>query len=213
MKNSILISLSVTLFLITSVFNPAFAQTKNQTGNIDKFEIAVDLQELFSEGYPNKVLFKINNIKNNQIKGAYRIGVDASYWVDKYKITHDDENFELTSKEQRSFLSLSAGYELHKNLNRAVFYYGADLGGLISIKDNIDYPNVDEFYTLFLVPFAGVKVFLSNNLSLAFEGGLMNSFNWSKSEGGDVNPDNRQFHSFYQSQLKLPYSLTFNFNF
>ncbi len=42
-----------------------------------KYEIAMDLKGFFSEGYPEKVLFKINNIKQNQIVGAYRIGSEA----------------------------------------------------------------------------------------------------------------------------------------
>ncbi|SHE94565.1 hypothetical protein SAMN05444274_10352 [Mariniphaga anaerophila] len=178
-----------------------------------KYEIAIDLQNFFSEGYPEKVLFKINNIKENQIKGAYRLGIGASYWIDKYKITQDNENYNLTAKKQQTNFSLSFGYEFQNQLDRAVFYYGADLGAFVGITDDMDYPHVAEYYNLFFVPFAGVKIFITNSLSVAFEAGIKNFYWWNKEEGGDVNPDNRQYHSYYISKLELPYSLTFNFNF
>ncbi|MBW6533668.1 MAG: hypothetical protein K0B11_01535 [Mariniphaga sp.] len=158
-------------------------------------------------------MFKINNIKQNQIIGAYRFGLGAFYWVDKYKITQDNKNYDLTAKKQQGNFSLSLGYEFQKRLNRAVFYYGADAGALLGILDDMDYPNVNETYNLFLVPFAGVKVFLTDNLAIAFEAGIENFLVWSKSEGSNVSPDNRQYHSFYQTKLEFPYSLTFNFNF
>lgn len=198
-------------FFILSLFlqqTSVFAQEKNQ-----KYEIAVDLQNLFSNGYPDKVLFKINNIKQNQIVGAYRFGLGALYWHDIYKITHDNENYDLTAKKQQGKFSLSLGYEFQKQLNRAVFYYGADFGTHLVIEDNSNAPHINEFYNLFFVPFAGVKVFISNNLSLAFEGGIENIYLWWKGEGSEGNPDNRQYHSAFISELQLPYSLTFNFNF
>lgn len=126
-----------------------------------KYEIAMDLKGFFSDGYPEKVLFKINNIKQNQIIGAYRFGLGTSYWIDKYKITHDNENYDLTAKKQHGDFSLSLGYEFQKQLNRAVFYYGADLGALVAFLDDMDYPHVNETYNLFFVPFAGVKVFIT----------------------------------------------------
>jgi hypothetical protein len=181
-----------------------------------KYEIAMDLKGFFSEGYPEKVLFKINNIKQNQVKGAYRFGLGTSYWIDKYKITQDNENYDLTAKEQHADFSLSFGYEVQKQLNRAVFYYGAELGTLLAFTDDMDYPHVDENYNLFFIPFVGVKVFITNNLSVAFEAGIKNFYWWNKEEGGGGNPDvadNRQYHSYYTTKLELPYSLTFNFNF
>jgi hypothetical protein len=178
-----------------------------------KYEIAMDLKGFFSNGYPEKVLFKINNIRDNQIKGAYRFGVGAMYWIDKYKITHDNENYDLTTKKQQGNFSLSFGYEFQKQLNKAVFYYGADLGALLTIADDMDAPYTEEFQNLFFVPFAGVKVSISNNLSVAFEAGLNNFYLRWKGEGSEGNPDNRQYHSYYISELKLPYSLTFNFHF
>ncbi len=63
------------------------------------------------------------------------------------------------------------------------------------------------------MPFAGVKVFISNNLSVAFEAGIKNHYEWWKGEGSEENPDNRQYHSAYIFEFQLPYSLTFNFNF
>lgn len=178
-----------------------------------KYEIAMDLKGFFSEGYPEKVLFKINNIKQNHVKGAYRFGLGTSYWIDKYKITQDDENYNLTAKVQHADISLSLGYEFQKQLNRAVFYYGAELGALVAFLDDMEAPHVAENYNLFFVPFAGVKVFIADNLSVAFEAGIKNFYWWNKEEGSEGNPDNRQYHSYYISKLELPYSLTFNFNF
>ncbi|QIA07143.1 hypothetical protein [Draconibacterium halophilum] len=198
------------MFIFTGITN-SIAQ--NQTTATNKYEIAVDLQNFFSDGTPDKVLFKLNNIKNNQIKGAYRFGIGTSYWVDLYKITHDDENYELTAKQHKTDLSLSLGYEFQREYNRAIFYYGADLGTSLSRHDDIDFPNVNEYYKLFFVPFVGVKVLLNDNLAVAFEAGAENFVQWSKTEGSENFPDNRQYHLFYQSHFDLPYSLTFNFNF
>jgi hypothetical protein len=178
-----------------------------------KYEIAMDLKGFFSDGYPEKVLFKINNIKQNQITGAYRFGAGAFYWHDIYKITQDNENYDLTAKKQQGNLSLSLGYEFQKQLNKAVFYYGADLGTTFGITDDKDAPHTEEFHNLFFVPFAGVKVFISNNLSVAFEAGIKNHYERWKGEGSEGNPDNRQYHSAYIFEFQLPYSLTFNFNF
>lgn len=212
-KKSILVAFLLIMLII---------QTQTQSTAQDnsyrptKYEIAMDLKGFFSEGYPEKVLFKINNINNNQVKGAYRFGLGTSYWIDKYKITQDNENYDLTAKKQDFDFSLSFGYEFQKQLNRAIFYYGADLGTYFSITDDTDFPHVEEYYNLFLVPFAGVKVFISNNLSVSFEAGIKNYYNQWKGEGSGGNPDvadNRQFHSYYTTKLELPYSLTFNFNF
>ncbi|HYQ57133.1 MAG TPA: hypothetical protein VEP89_07275 [Draconibacterium sp.] len=130
-----------------------------------------------------------------------------------YKITHDDENYELTAKQTKADLSLSFGYEFQRKYNRTIFYYGADLGTSLSRLDDVDIPNVNETYKLFFVPFIGVKVLLSDNLALAFEAGLENFVQWSKTEGSESFPNNRQYHLFYRSHINLPYSLTFNFNF
>ncbi|MGD9930015.1 MAG: hypothetical protein AB7U05_08340 [Mangrovibacterium sp.] len=207
----VLILASILLFLASTKVTKA--QEEKEFDAPFKYEVSVDLQHFFSDGYPDKVLFKINNIKDNQIKGAYRLGIGATYWVEKYKITHDNKNYELTSKEQRADFSISLGYELQKQLKNAVFYYGADLGVLVGINDNNKFYKTEEFCNLNFVPFAGVKIPLTRNLSVAFEGGVENEFNVWKGEGSDPNPDNRQKHMFYRSQIKLPYSLTFNFIF
>lgn len=208
------ISIACLSFILLFLHQPNLkAQEIDSKNDKSKYEIAVDLQNFFSGGYPEKVLFKINNIKENQIKGAYRFGLGAFYWVDKYKITQDNENYALTAKKQQANFSLSFGYEFQKQLNRAVFYYGVDLGALLSISDDMKYPHVEENYNLYFIPFTGVKVFITNNLSVAFEAGIKNFYVQWKGEGGDVHPDNRQYHSYYISKLELPYSLTFNFNF
>jgi hypothetical protein len=205
------------LILFTILFGPGlnkgWAQEEKWNQYVNKYEISIDLQHFFSDGIPNKVMFKVNNINERQIKGAYRFGLGSSYWIDKYKITHDNENYKLTADKHHVDISLSFGYEFQKKLNKAVFFYGADLGAYLGITDDRDIPNINEYYNMFFVPFAGVKVFLTQNLSMAFESGIKNYYQWWKGEGSVGSPDNRQYHSFYQSKLELPYSLTFNFNF
>lgn len=189
------------------------SKAQNPTTATNKYEIAVDLQNFFSDGIPDKVLFKLNNIKDNQIKGAYRFGIGATYFVDKYHVTQDDENYELTGKVEKNKFSFSLGYEFQKQLNKAIFYYGADIGSYFSVTDDMDYPKTDDYYNIYFVPFAGIKVLLTNNLSIAFESGIENRFQHSITEGSNVNPDNRVKHTYYHSRIELPYSLTFNFNF
>lgn len=209
-KKSILLAL---LLGAGAMLMPTKSDAQESAYKNTKYEVAMDLKGFFSDGYPEKVLFKINNIKQNQIKGAYRFGAEAFYWHDIYKITQDNENYDLTAKKQQGHFSLSLGYEFQKQLNRAVFYYGADLGTTLGITDDMDAPHMEEFHNLFFVPFAGVKVFISNNLSVAFDAGIKNHYEWWKGEGSEGNPDNRQYHSAYIFELELPYSLTFNFNF
>ncbi len=104
------------------------------------------------------------------------------------------------------------GYEFQKDLNKAIFYYGVDLSTLLNYWDYSNYDDIGYTNNLFFVPFAGIKILLTNNLSLAFEAGIENNFMWSKPEkGNNVNADNHS--SLFQSHINLPYSLTFNFNF
>lgn len=179
-----------------------------------KYEIAMDLKGFFSDGYPEKVLFKINNIKQNQIIGAYRFGIGTSYskFKDVTLKIKNNEEVELIHIIENSGLSFLLGYEFQKELNKAIFYYGVDLSTLLNYWDDTNYGDIGYTNNLFFVPFAGIKILLTNNLSLAFEAGIENNFMWSKPEkGNDVNSDNHS--SLFQSHIKLPYSLTFNFNF
>ncbi len=207
------INLTVGLVLCLFYWGTNYVKAQNLNRDIKRYEIAVDLKNLFSSGTPENVIFKINRIKEKQVVGAYRFGLGASYNNDIYKITQDDKNYELTGKQTKTDFSLSIGYEYQKRLNQVMLYYGADLGGFYSVHDDIDFPNVNEHYNLFLAPFAGVKVFLTNNLALAFEAGFRNFARWSKTEGSECCPDNRQYNHSYQYHLELPYNLTFNFNF
>ncbi|WP_167615368.1 hypothetical protein [Maribellus sediminis] len=205
--------LCLVVFIGTTVSATSSAQNSRTAKDLTRYEVAVDLQNLFSDGIPDKVLFKLNNIKNNQIIGAYRFGIGTSYSVSKYSVTHDDENYELTGKEQKTNFSISLGYEFQNKFNKAVFYYGADAGAYLGIIDDMDYPKTDDYYNISFVPFVGVKVLLSSNLSIAFETGIENKFERWKTEGTNVDPNNRVRHTYYHSRIQLPYSLTFNFNF
>jgi len=200
-------------FILLNAFNSVTAQNRNSSHSLDKYEIAIDLQNLFSDGYPDKVLFKINRIKESQIKGAYRFGLGASYGIEITKVTNDNKNYEELTRQEGTNLSLSLGYEFQKNMNRAVFFYGADFGVFYNMVDNSEYPHLNNRYELFFVPFAGVKIPISYNLSLAFEAGLDNRINMLKSEGSLSNPDFRSYDINFHSKIKIPYSLTFNFNF
>lgn len=209
----ILILFSTVVVFFATTFKTLTAQDKLSSSKINKYEIAIDLQQFFAYGYPNKVLFKVNNIKDRQIKGAYRFGIGASYWIDKHKSTEDNKNYREVKRLENTNLSLSFGYEFQKSVNRAVFFYGADLGAIHSIADDSELPNYSTRYELFFVPFVGAKVPISDNLSLAFEAGLTNRVNILKSESSLSTPDSRASDIIYQSKIELPYSLTFNFNF
>lgn len=209
-NKTIALFIGILCLIFTGITN---SKAQNQTTATNKYEIAVDLQNFFSDGTPDKVLFKLNNIKDNQIKGAYRFGIGATYLVDKYHVTQDDDNYELTGKVEKTNFSFSFGYEFQKQLNKAIFYYGADIGSYFSVTDDMDYPKTDDYFKLYLVPFAGVKILLTNNLSIAFETGIENKYECWKTEGTNIAPENRVKHTNYLSRIELPYSLTFNFNF
>ena len=133
--------------------------------------------------------------------------------MNKHEVTQDNENYELTGKEQQIHFGLGLGYEKHYNLNNSVFYYGADIAAGIGFTDVLPEKAGDsEYFSASLTPFVGFKVYLSKSISLAIEAGIDNSFDYFKYTGSDVNPDNRVKNIMWHSRLKLPYSLTLNFN-
>ena len=162
---------NLALFICAGSFKPATAQEDDLSREPGKYEITVDLIDFFSGGYPNKVLFKVNNINDNKVTGAYRFGVGGSSSLLKYYVTQDGENYELTGRSNYNRASLIVGYEFQKDLERAVFYYGADIGTILSSTDNKNEPDVETFFDVKLVPFLGIKMPLAKNLSTALEVG------------------------------------------
>lgn len=209
----LLIFLSV--FFLLNAFNSATAQNRNSSYGLDKYEIAIDLQNIFSYGYPDKALFKINRIKENQIKGAYRFGLGSGsgYDLSIHKSSDDGVTFIENVREEYSSIYLSIGYEFQKKLGHAVFFYGADLSTLLRASNNSEDPYGSTRKHFIIVPFAGAKVPISDYFSLAFEAGIENGLNVLKSSGS-YNPDyKRTSDTQVYSKIKFPYRLTFNFNF
>jgi hypothetical protein len=180
-----------------------------------KYEIAMDLKGFFSDGYPEKVLFKINNINNNnQINGAYRFGVNMHYNKLTYDVTQDGANYYETSNLNSTGLGILMGYELQKTIKNAVIYCGVDFGTSFSSADekHEEQPGDSKSYGISLTPFLGVKVFLSNSVALAFETGLENDYYFHNYQSGN-DPNNKIKFQSFGSGLQIPYSFSFNFNF
>lgn len=202
----------LSVFFLLNAFNSATAQNRNSSHGLNKYEIAIDLQNLFSDGYPDKVLFKINRIKENQIKGAYRFGIDARYDFFKREGRYEDVDYELWQKSIKKKLGITCGYEKQNRFNDLVLYYGVDIETTLSIQDEMEDQSGDEtFYSIGATPFVGVTITLANHISTSFEAGLQNFFYYDKVEVGTNN--NFTKDHLFNSSIKFPYSLTINYDF
>jgi len=214
MKKTIKSILTALFLTMLTVLTPAKSNAQETANRLTKYEIAMDLQGFFSEGYPEKVLFKINNIKNNQIKGAYRFGANMHYNKLMYDVTQDGVSYNETSNLNSTGLGILLGYELQKTVKKAVICGGVDFGTSFSSADekHEDQPGDSKSYGFSLIPFLGVKVFLSNSIALAFETGLENAYYFHNYQSGNDPIYKIKFQSF-GSVLQIPYSLSLNFNF
>ena len=190
------------------------AQNKKSLGEISKYEIAIDLQNFFSDGIPDKVLFKINNIKEGETKGAYRLGIGASYRLSQTEVTQDDKNYELGDKTQLANLSLLVGYEKHNNYKNINFYYGADFKCGLSLKNVLpDSPGDSKNFEIGFIPFVGIEFIISKSISTSIEAGLQNKYWYYKQSVSNVNLDNKVKTKNYSSRIDIPYTFSLNFNF
>lgn len=210
-KKSILWALILTMFTML-MQSQSYAQ--ETSSRLTKYEFSIDLKGFFSDGYPENVIFKINNINNNHIKGAYRFGVNMHYNKLMYDVTQDGVYYNETSNLNSTGLGILMGYELQKTIKSTVIYGGVDFGTSISSANekHEDQPGDSKSYGISLTPFLGVKVFLSNSLALAFETGLENAYYFHNYQSGN-DPNNKIKFQSFSSVLQVPYSLSLNFNF
>lgn len=212
-NKKIAIFIGILCLIFTGITN-SIAQ--NSTTVTNKYEIAVDLQNFFSDGTPDKVLFKLNNIKDNQIKGAYRFGLGYGYYSYERKGKYGEEEYETWDENKRKRFQLVFGYEKQKRLNTLVLYYGVDFKTIINFYEEVpeqseDLMGEDNYYELGLNPFVGLTVPLAPHLSTSFEAGLENYFYRFKAEVGKDNNYTKDY--VFNSSLRLPYSLTINYFF
>jgi hypothetical protein len=64
MKHKKFYAILLISFVVSITNSVTLKAQQNVPNGLSKYEIAIDLQEFFSDGIPRKVLFKINNIKN-----------------------------------------------------------------------------------------------------------------------------------------------------
>ncbi len=208
MKTKKLSTLLVGLLLIIANTLPVKAQEKKPEPEtkIQKYEVAIDFQNF---SYPEKVFFKINNIKDDKIKGAYRFGIEAKFYGDKAKRAENidgNKEYELIKNSNFTDFHLLFGYEKQHAYNNVVLYYGADFsGGIHFVKED------QHMYSVNFIPFVGVKTFLSKSISIAFEAGIHNYFSYEAPLEQPEGTFTKKF--YYGTIMKLPYSLTLNFNF
>ncbi len=203
-----------TILLISFVVSITNSVTLKAQNKESKYEIAIDLQNFFSDGIPDKVLFKINNIKDNEIKGAYRLGIGAKYAQMKIEGTQDGDNYELWDEEKRVILSFTLGYEKHNYIKNTNLYYGVDLESFFA-RTNV--PEGDagdsDLFQFALIPFVGVEIPISNHFSTSVEAGIENSFLIDKTNSSDQNPDNITKTTWLVSKIQFPYTISINYKF
>ncbi len=201
----------LTSILILSAFN-AKAQEESRENKLLKYELSIDLVPIIDQGQFGKVYFKMNHYKEDQLKGAYRIGVSkGSYFLDKLDRTNVPDNVYITPSKFSNFeANVYFGYEKYKHIGSIITYYGVDiLGWYFKRKHTPIYMDDQRSMTFGFCPFWGVKHYLyKNRVSIAFEIGWENSINSLKNS----NPSDGSKNNSFNSDLKLPCNLTFNYH-
>ena len=201
------------LFLIIALFtkpHAAMAQKAADSSKLLKYELSIDLVPIIDNGQFGKIYFKINQFKDKKLKGAFRIGAaEGTYWFVKYLpntvVTPSTETYNDFAVE------VFLGYEKYITVGRCVTYYGFDLSGRYFAREYDPHHNDDYWtYSIGLCPFLGIKQHISTKLSVAFEIGCENHFDYAK----QLHPDyNGLSNTAFRSDLRLPYNLTFNYHF
>lgn len=110
----------ITLFLIQLTIilinSPAKAQNDLDDTKFTKYELSIDLIPIIDQGQFGKVYFKINNYKEEQLKGAYRVGVSKGtylkYEIDQSSLLENQSSSYVTDSHFESVLHF--GYEKYK---------------------------------------------------------------------------------------------------
>jgi len=203
------------LLLIALLFMSSHRATaqKETTGNkLLKYELSIDLVPIIDQGQFGKVYFKMNHYKEDQLKGAYRLGISkGTYMLWDNDLSTLPKNVSLSYDKHSHFETrLSLGYEKYKQIGPVLTYYGFDVIGRY-YKDHHtpqNYTDDQKIIKLGVCPFWGIKHFIyRSSVSVAFEVG------WENSLGKNTNQYDGQVFYFTLSELQLPYNFTINYHF
>ena len=208
--------IGMTILLIFSIFisttQNALAQKEPPENKTLKYELSIDMVPIIDQGQFGKIYFKINHYKEDQLKGAYRLGVSNG----KYFGYNNDESTlpvgATTSLDHFSHYEtgLFFGYEKYKKIGPVLTYYGLDFTGKYFNEHRVPETSPDDqkIITLGICPFWGIKQWiLKNRVSASFEIGWVNSLSKNTNQYTGV--------AFYYSlsEVKLPYNFTINYHF
>lgn len=202
-KCSLLIALILSCFIST-------AQNRN---GVNEFEVAIDALELFSEGYPGKVIVKFNKIRGKQSKGALRLGLDTQFDLINTEDTDQPKYEILTQQHRKGSMALLVGYEKHYGYKNLKTYYGIDFKGSFGVQSEIDgEPGKGHAFGAALIPFMGISYPISDRLATSIEMGLENKFFFHEYDSNGNEDMNKSTYG-YSAKFALPYSLTLSYTF
>lgn len=204
-------SLLLIAVFITNIHS-ATAQKEPTENKLLKYELSIDLVPVLDQGQFGKVYFKLNRYKEDQLKGAYRIGVSKGLYF-----RYDDDLSALpegttTSLDNFSHFDtgLFLGYEKYKKIGSVLTYYGLDITGEYFLEHRVPEtsPEDQKIITLGICPFWGIKHYiLKDRVSASFEIG------WENSLSKNTNQYDGLISYMTLSKLKLPYNFTINYHF
>jgi hypothetical protein len=196
------ISLFFLFVLIITTTQKAGAQEAPNGSKLSKFELSIDLVPIIDHGQFGTILFKVYNVRQERIKGAYRFGIDANFG----SINDPDAN-------ENSLVSygykLIGGYEKHIRIGKAIGYYGIDFRVIKNYtKTNPINENDQQNIAFEAIPFWGIKHHLNNKLSVSFESGFGGKISYTKTIKEPIHKT-----LFYGSDIIIPYNVTLNYHF
>lgn len=200
------------VFLFAAQTQTARAQKEPTENKLLKYELSIDLVPIIDEGQFGKIYFKINQYKEDLLKGAYRLGVaKGTYSRYDYDLsTYPEGTVNSLDNSSHFETRLSLGYEKYKQIGPVLTYYGFDVIGRY-YKDHHapqNYTDDQKIIRLGVCPFWGVKHFIyRNSISVAFEVG------WENYIGKNTNQYDGHVFYYTLSELRLPYSFTVNYHF
>jgi hypothetical protein len=180
----------------------AGAQEKLNGSKLSKYELSIDLVPIIDQGQFGTILFKVYNVRQEKIKGAYRFGINANFG----SINDPDA-------KKNSFVSygykLIGGYEKHIRIGKAIGYYGIDFRIIKNYtKTNPSNENDQQNIAFEAIPFAGIRHHLNNKLSVSFESGFGGKISYTKTIKEPIHKT-----LFYGSDIIIPYNVTLNYHF
>lgn len=191
-------------------------QAQNRITRDFKYSASVDMLGLFNSGYPDKVIFKIFNFDKNAIKGAWRFGLASNYRMHQIEVQNaDNKLFQTSNKENALAITPSFGYEWRKQSRNLTYYSGLDF--IFSVNKintsiaTITGPSKSISNSFGIIPYIGFEYKLTTKITTSIELGIYS--NYSKHSHWMIEqPFNKIKTTSFTSDLKLPYSLTLNYN-